>query len=74
MPADRLAPLGTPLMLIDRLSEPSVSVSADEKLSAIAVSSLPEASGELSVGASATALTVIFTVAMLKSPFASVTL
>ena len=34
-----------PEMLIDRVSDPSVSVSAEEKLSAIAVSSLPEASG-----------------------------
>ena len=56
-----------PEMLIDRVSDPSVSVSADEKLSAIAVSSLPEASGLVSLGASATALTVTSTVSVVVS-------
>ena len=55
-------------MLIDSVSEPSVSVSAAEKFSAIAVSSLPEASGVTRLGASATsALTVTRTVSVVVS-------
>ena len=50
--------VGTPEMMIDSVSEPSVSVSAEEIVSGIAVSSLPEASGTVSVGASATGFTV----------------
>ena len=64
VPADSAAPVGTPEMLIDRLSEPSVSVSAEEIDSGIAVSSLPEAAATASDGASATALTVIATVSL----------
>ena len=46
VPADSAAPAGTPVMVIDSVSEPSVSVSAEEIVSGIAVSSLPEASGD----------------------------
>ena len=46
-------------MLIDSVSEPSVSVSAEEKLSGIAVFVVPVASGVTRLGASATACTVI---------------
>ena len=57
VPADRLAPVGTPETTTDRLSEPSVSVSAEVMSRVIAVSSLPETSLAVTVGASATALT-----------------
>ena len=58
VPADRVAPVGTPEMTIPRLSEPSVSVRAEDRLNEIAVSSLPEAAATLNVGVSATGLTV----------------
>ena len=57
MPAERIAPLGTPEMAIERLSELSRSVSAEVMLSGIAESSVPEAGLTESVGASATAAT-----------------
>ncbi len=43
VPAESVAPAGTPEMVIDRDSEPSVSVSAEEMSNEIAVSSAPEA-------------------------------
>ncbi len=59
VPADRAAPAGTPEMVIEvMLSEPSVSASAAPMFSAMAESSLPAAGGVVTVGASATALTV----------------
>ncbi len=57
MPALRTAPVGTPDIVIDRLSEPSVSPSTAEISSAIAVSSRPAASPMVTVGASASPLT-----------------
>src|SRR6185295_10767655 len=58
VPADNVAPVGTPLIVTANVSEPSVSVRPAEMASGIAVSSLPDAGVVDSVGASATALTV----------------
>ena len=57
VPADRTAPVGTPLMTMLNVSEPSVSVSAEEMFNEIAWSSVPEASATVRVGASATSST-----------------
>ena len=58
VPADRTAPSGTPVIVIDRLSEPSVSVSAALISSEMAVSSEPLATPvRSSVGVSASAST-----------------
>ena len=51
MPAERVAPSGTPEIVIERDSEPSVSVRAADRSSAITVSSLPEALETFSSGA-----------------------
>ena len=59
VPADRLAPLGTPLTTTDNVSEPSVSVSAEEMSRSIAASSNPAASAADRVGASVTAVTAM---------------
>ncbi|GIW73695.1 MAG: hypothetical protein KatS3mg103_0217 [Phycisphaerales bacterium] len=74
VPALRLAPSGTPSMVIERVSEPSVSVSAADRSSGIAASSLPSASWTCSVGASATAWTETFNgwVVVAVCPLASV--
>ena len=59
VPPVRVAPFGMPVMVMAVIdSEPSVSVSAVPMFSAIAVSSLPEAAWTVTVGVSATALTV----------------
>ena len=57
VPADRLAPVGTPLTTTVSVSEPSVSVRADPMAKAMGVSSLPETSDAVSVGVSATPVT-----------------
>src|SRR6185369_13279989 len=75
VPAERLAPAGTPLISIDSVSDPSVSVSELAIVSAIAWSSVPLASDTTSVGASASAATVtsiVSTVCAVAPPFASV--
>jgi hypothetical protein len=54
VPADRLATLGTPVTLSDRLSVPSVAVSAELIDNAIADPALPDAFCTVSVGAVAT--------------------
>ena len=59
MPALRLAPAGTPVTRIDSVSEPSVSASDDAIVSAIAVSSEPDAADTVRFGVSATGFTVI---------------
>ncbi len=58
VPALSVAPFGRPEMVTARLSEPSVSASAADRSSAIALSSLPAALPALSEGASATAATM----------------
>ncbi len=58
MPADSVAPAGTPAIVTAlRLSEPSVSVSAAVMVLGMAVSSSPRASSAVSSGASAIAIT-----------------
>ena len=71
VPADRVAPSGTPEMVTLSVSEPSVSVSSDEIVSGIAVSSLPVASSTTRVGASASGSTetAIVPVVVAVSPF-----
>ena len=60
VPALRLAPSGTPLIVSDNVSDPSVSVSADEISSVMALSSAPAASLTSIVGASATPVSETF--------------
>ncbi len=62
--AVRIAPSGMPLISTDRVSEPSVSVRAEEISRVMAVSSLPLAASTESVGASATASTVTSSVSV----------
>ena len=62
MPADSVASLGTPEILIESEASGSAvtfSTSAELMLSAMAVSSLPLASATLSVGASATGVVTV---------------
>jgi hypothetical protein len=59
VPAESVAPAGMPVIRTDRVSDPSVSTRPAEIDSAIAPSSAPEAALVESVGASATASTVI---------------
>ena len=56
MPADSVAPSGTPLMVTERVSEPSVRAAVMSR--SMAVSSAPEAAETLRSGASATPVTV----------------
>ena len=78
-PADSVAPSGTPEIVIDRLSEPSVSVSAAAISKAMAVSSLPPtfvtSSAAVSAMASRSMETVASNVAVssLLSTFVTVT-
>ena len=67
LPADKLAPAGTPETVTARLSEPSVSVSAEDIVSGIAASSSPVASATVSVGASATGSTVTLIVSAMEA-------
>jgi len=71
MPALSTAPVGTPEILIERVSEPSVSVSEELMESGIAESSSPLAGETVKFGASATALTVtrIESLVVAVSPF-----
>src|SRR5262249_31166438 len=64
VPAERLAPAGTPVMATDNVSEPSVSFSPALICNAMAVSSLPAAACTDSVGASAMPDTVRGSVAV----------
>ncbi len=57
-PADKLEPLGTLLTVRLKLSEPSVSVRAEERSRPMAVSSRPPESLTASSGVSATAVVV----------------
>ena len=74
VPAESLAPVGTPAMVMERFSEPSVSVSNGLIFNAMAVSSLPLAAVTVRVGVSATAETVTGSeaVVVLVLPLASV--
>ena len=76
VPADSTAPAGTPEIVTDSTSEPSVSLSAAEMASGIAAPSVPDAVGvTASAGASATAPTVTETFATRDTvPSLSVTL
>ncbi len=58
VPAESTAPSGTPETTMERDSEPSTSVSAEPRSRLMAVSSRPLASWAVAVGASATAVTV----------------
>ena len=58
VPADRIAPAGTPEMVTLSVSEPSASDRPEAISNGMAVSSVPEASATSRVGASATASTV----------------
>ena len=73
VPAERDAPAGTPAMVIDRLSEPSRSVSAALMSSGIATPTPPAVSCVPTEGASATPSTVTVTVADAVSPTGSAT-
>ena len=75
VPAESVAPNGTPAMvMLVMLSEPSTSVRATLMSSGIAVSSPPTASVTVTAGASATAVTVTFRLAICEAvpPSASV--
>ena len=60
VPAFRVAPSGTPVIVIVMLSEPSVSTKAEEMFRAMALSSAPVTSVAVTVGASATPETSTF--------------
>ena len=72
VPADSVAPAGTPEITIDNTSEPSTSVSAVAMFNAIAVSSAPPCVAALSVGASATGFTPTVAVPDAVEPSAAV--
>src|SRR5690606_11276843 len=71
VPAERIAPSGTPEIVTDRLSDPSSSFKAAAISSAIALSSSPAASEVVMSGASASGATTTSTVAVVLavSPF-----
>src|SRR5882724_7305523 len=73
VPSVKVAPTGMALIFVVRLSEPSVSTSAELTDSAMAVSSLPVAGATATAGASATAMTVRLTVAVSVPPCPSLT-
>src|SRR5439155_1332116 len=67
-PSDSVAPTGMdPTVTLDRCSEPSVSVNAALIDSAIALSSLPVAGATVTVGASATGLTMTLRLAVVDA-------
>ena len=69
VPADNVAPSGTPVISTDVISsEPSVSVTAAEMSNTIAVSSAPKTSETVTSGASATAATLTGRTAALLPP------
>ena len=72
VPAESAPPNGTPAMVIERLSEPSRSVSAAVMLRAIGSPGGPIASCTVRVGASAAASIVTETVALAVRPSSSV--
>ena len=72
VPLTKIAPSGMPLIWIESVSEPSVSVRAELIFSAIAVSSSPEAAEASSVGISATAATSTVDVVVAMAPLSPV--
>ena len=65
-PADRLAPLGTPDTVTLNDSDPSASVSEEDRSSGIALSSAPPASVTTTTGVSASGVTLSVTVAVVS--------
>ena len=73
VPSLSVAPTGMAPTCRARVSEPSVSTSAAPTVSGIAVFTLPVTGAALSVGASATGVTVRLTVAVAVPPWPSST-